>query len=398
MEVLLRLTGLFTSCDCPTVPGTETFSLEAFTMKGFSLVFLPIFALICLAANAASEQTDAEHPAPTSTANGAIGDYVAAGLGISTRELTSALDAKTSDDLPDTISSSSRFLTFYNQSATLTSAGASYSVSATAENITTISATDCWHSWRDYWSASSVNKLTSEVTFDVTSTRTETVTRFSETSWITSSWFSTIYTWTEFQGSTLYSENYPVSVSSSYETHIDSDVRWLVNTEWSTLGEYYETRVVTDGSYRSILVGSTTALPTPRCELPAILAECSMEWSAKIHDRPSSPAPDCTQAMITGDWCTSLRSQYLKPSKFMRKDQDVGWVTTNNTSYFPVSKSLAPGCTLGCQACSITGESVQLYYWPPATATLVENGTETATLTPFARNGSSIRTVAIDGE
>ena len=171
-----------------------------------------------------------------------------------------------------------------------------------------------------------------------------------------------------------------------------------IDTQLSWLGTYHKTILEYDESYRTILVGSTSALPTPVCELPSIMAECSIQWSTKIHRYTNSPAPDCTQAMITGDWCTSLRSQYLEVTHFLGKDQNVGWVRTDESSYFPVSMSLAPGCTLGCQDCSITGENVQLYYWPPATATLVEHGSETVTLTPFAQKNSSIRTVSIDGK
>ena len=93
-----------------------------------------------------------------------------------------------------------------------------------------------------------------------------------------------------------------------------------------------------------------------------------------------------------------MASFYFARETMYGQGADVGWKTANGTSYFPASKSLAPGCSLGCQSCSITGETVQLYYWPPATATLVENGTETATLTPLARNNSSPRTVSIDGK
>jgi hypothetical protein len=62
----------------------------------------------------------------------------------------------------------------------------------------------------------------------------------------------------------------------------------------------------------------------------------------KIFDRLNADAPPCTQVMITGDWCMALRSQYLKPPKFIGANQNVGWETTGSTSYFPASKTLAP--------------------------------------------------------
>lgn len=367
-------------------------------MKDFILV-LSIFALACLAAKTASERTDAERPASISTANGAIGDYVAAGLGISALKSTSTLIAKTRNDLPETTRSSSRFLTFPNKTATLTRVATSDNFSITVNVITTTQATDCWHSWQDYWEASWLNTPEYSLTFDVTTTRTETHTLFSYTSWITTSCQSTPGVDSFFKGSTIYSENYPVSVSQSYTIESYSALGCITYTPWARLGDpYYTTTTFDDGSNRHILVSPATALPTPSCELPSIVAECSTEWSLKIFDRWHAPAPFCTQAMITGDWCTALRSQYMETPKFIGPNDNVGWVTTGNASYFPASKTLAPGCTLGCQACSITGESVQLYYWPPTTATLVENGTETATLTPSSQNGSFVRTVSIDGK
>jgi len=186
-------------------------------MKDFILVFLSIFAVTSLGENDTSVQPVPEHLAATSIANGAIGDHVAAGLGISTRESTSGLSAKTSDHLPETVNSSFRFLTFSKANATLTSAGAS-----AAGNVTATLATDCWNIWLNYWSASKANILTSDVTFDVVSTRTTIWTDFSRTERITSSWISLTWTYTYIQRSTLYSGNYPVSVSTFYTTYTDS--------------------------------------------------------------------------------------------------------------------------------------------------------------------------------
>lgn len=153
---------------------------------------------------------------------------------------------------------------------------------------------------------------------------------------------------------------------------------------------------------------STTSLPTPKCRLPAVVPECNAQWVSYINADDWKPydegierfegMPDCTQAVITAHWCSSMASFYFTREQMYGIHENWGWVSTNGTSYFPASKSLAPGCTLGCQKCSITGQSVQLYYWPPSTATLVEDGTKAATLTPFAPNGSSLRTVSIDGK
>jgi hypothetical protein len=286
-------------------------------------------------------------------------------------------------------------------------------VEPTTEIDDATTATDCWHSWVDYWSASSLNKVTYETSFYNPRTETKTEIREEDSLIPTSSWESFVDTATYSSLSTVYSDGYPVSVAVSYETRTFSDVGWTVVTIWSSLSEFMTTFTETYSFYDYITTTrATTALPTPHCELPAAASQCNSQWSSYIYadswkyyddfDDPSTGyfpgTPDCTQAMVTGDWCTSMASFYFARETMYGQGADVGWKTANGTSYFPASKSLAPGCSLGCQSCSITGETVQLYYWPPATATLVENGTETATLTPLARNNSSPRTVSIDGK
>ena len=299
---------------------------------------------------------------------------------------------------------------------TITTATAPMEVSGHVHTtISTTNATlssDCWQTWLDYWSASSLNGAS----YTATSARTwtDTATGFPElvTYVPTSSWESyyDVYTYTTL--TTFSSDGFPVSVSTSYSVDTFSRVGWTVDSIRSSLGVTTSiyTTTVTNYDY-STITRSSTALPIPKCKLPDLVPECNSQWSSYIHaedyprygdwEGPSSShfigAPGCTQAMITGDWCTSMRSFYFAPTTMYGQNTDPGWVSTDNTSYFPASKSLAPGCTLGCQSCAITGESVQLLYWPPATATLVEDGTKTATLTPFARNDSSLRTVSFHG-
>lgn len=248
---------------------------------------------------------------------------------------------------------------------------------------------------------------------------TWTVTRAAETSWTTTTWQFSVYTRTSSTFSTVYSDGFPLFVSASYETYTTSITGWTVATLWSSLSEYVTTQTTTETwpSYYAI-TRSATALPSASCELPSAMPECSLQWRSYIQANTnifSQPyyavvgpmnsssgtwpgAPYCTQAQITGDLCTSMRSYYLAPMTAWGYATNIGWETANGTSYFPASKSLAPGCTLRCQACSITGNSVQLYYWALSTATLVENGTETASLTLFTQDASGVRTVLIDGE
>jgi hypothetical protein len=385
-------------------------------MKDFTLILLSIIALTCLGASTGSDQTDAEHVATTSDKHGAIGDYVAAGLGMTTGETTSTLAVKTSGKLPEIVGSNSRFPTFSNRTARTTVTVPSGNVSIAADTVTNTYTTDCWHSWLDYWSASSANHGTDTITSIVLETVTHEFTKY---------WRSFVQTTTNSLPLTIYSDGYPVSITASYWTVTSSSVGWADKNVYDTTGSFPSAYLTTSpyilSSYEYLDISRPiTVLPTPSCELPAVVPECSMQWSsyfrAQSNKNPfAAPSytqvvkqnstswtlagtPDCTQAKITGDWCSSLISFYLSPQTIYGELRDPGWETASGTSYFPASRSLAPGCSLGCQACSITGDSVQLLYWPPTTAAIVKNSTETATLTPFAQNSSSIRTAIIDGE
>lgn len=403
-----------------------------FTMAYYTAVLLAAFVLTCQGTNTTWNWTSVNHPASASSTHGALGDYVAAGLDMS-RETSSTITSNTtleatvmpiSGDLLQSSVSARLSQGQANDTTSLTTttsiAGGSGNVSVTADMNHAISATDCWQSWLEYWSTSAINQITStDGAIPGPSTMTWTITRAAGTSWTTTTWQSSVYTRTASTFATVYSDGYPVSVSASYETFTSSITGWVVATLWSSLSEYVTTQTKTEtwSSYYAI-TRSATALPTPSCELPSAMPECSVQWSSYIQANTNifgqpyyaivgpinsssgtwPGAPYCTQAQITGDLCTSMRSYYLAPMTAWGHAKDIGWETANGTSYFPASKSLAPGCSLGCQACSITGNSVQLYYWAPSTATLVENGTETAFLTPFSQHNSGVRTVSIDGK
>jgi hypothetical protein len=409
-------------------------------MKGNVLVLWLTLALVCRATNTTFNWTSISHTPTTSSAHRNVGDYVALGLGFDAHD-TSSITAITKD-VKDSVAVGSSGSTDRVHSTLASTTGHSHtqasdysSPSQTQSNGTIITTTtapveisghihtttnstnatsssDCWQTWLDYWSASSLNGASYTTSPARTWTETNTAILESITYVPTSSWesFYDVYTYTTL--TTFSSDGFPVSVSTSYSADTISRVGWTVDSIRSSLGVFtsiYPT-TVTYHDYTTI-TRSSTALPIPKCKLPALVPECKSQWSSYIHaeeyprygdwDGPFSShfigAPGCTQAMITGDWCTSMASFYFAPTTMYGQNTDPGWVSTNTTSYFPASKTLAPGCTLGCQGCSITGESVQLLYWPPATASLVEDGTETATLTPFARNDSSLRTVSFHG-
>jgi len=395
-------------------------------MKSSTLILLSVLPSTCFGTNNSFTWDSASRTPATSSTRLDIAHYIAAGLGISTRETSSypttntnaednaaiGLDPSTggtsstsvvltSDDRALSSDLKSLSQTRYNGTAFLTTASSSGAASLTvhmstnATNIT--STTDCWRSWLSYWSASSLNTvsyLTTGSSFNV-DVHTETDIAYSsrETSWFESK----VSTVTTSVLQTVSRDGYPVSVSVTYSTYTDSKVGWVKDTDISSLGEYNGTITYTDGYVDpTIITLPATSLPTPTCQLLSIMPECSARWSS-FFDRASdyiehgdiAPTPDCTQVLITDDWCTTLRSLHLAPETYYGQTRNVGWINTNGTADFPAAQSLAPGCTLGCQACSITGQSVQLYYWPPSTSLAVGNITKAV---------SKIRTVSIDGE
>jgi hypothetical protein len=85
--------------------------------------------------------------------------------------------------------------------------------------------------------------------------------------------------------------------------------------------------------------------------------------------------PACTQASVPAESCSSIKSDL---EAAVALGNLTAWRTSTITpstgvsvgfgTAWPSNFTFAPGCTLGCSACRITGGSVRLLYWPPATA------------------------------
>lgn len=104
-------------------------------------------------------------------------------------------------------------------------------------------------------------------------------------------------------------------------------------------------------------------------------------------------SPGCTQAVITGSYCSETVSAWVRRQRSIYGQwngvvgaaPDVTLVTVNDMTVpsfidnhtWDATRALVPGCTVGCQSCQIQGGTVQLIYWPPASSTWV-NGFYTA--------------------
>jgi len=111
----------------------------------------------------------------------------------------------------------------------------------------------------------------------------------------------------------------------------------------------------------------------PACYNDAIASADS--WSSYVKEATS---PICSQASITGALCTSLKDAYLLGNNFNLHPMIpiAAGATFSSGSYslmnpaftgwtWPASQPFAPGCTLGCGRCAVTGGSIELLYFPP---------------------------------
>jgi len=158
-----------------------------------SILFLMAW-LTCQAMNTTPDQSSVNRASTATNTHGGIGDYVAAGLGVDTRETSSSLASTPNlgDYVAIGLSMSSREASPSLTTATMKDTWAQLSTTAilTAVGLATVtsaglmhkttnianvtSSTDCWHSWLAYWSASSLNQVTYQFTSYTLDITTET--------------------------------------------------------------------------------------------------------------------------------------------------------------------------------------------------------------------------------
>ena len=232
---------------------------------------------------------------------------------------------------------------------------------------------DCWQQWNEYWTA----ELSS-----YTSWKTITETRVS----------------TSLSATTMYDvETAPTSVSVTTETWYQTGAEnshqpfaTFTNTITRSieLGGLHSSATSTGPTVNYTLTKVKTyteatllapSITSPSCILPSLVAQCQSEWAGWIAGGANlAIQPLCTQASVDSRDCQSVISAYYADIPVHGDKGVPAWVTNGTSVLWPTSRTYAPGCSMGCQQCAITGENVQLLYWPPSTATLVENGTVTA--------------------
>lgn len=244
--------------------------------------------------------------------------------------------------------------------ATLTAVGTGATTifnNATQSNLTLSG--DCWEQWSEYWDYS-----TSEAGFRVLVT-TKTSPGVVE--------FSTSTTWT-----TLTEE----------DSLTTTEALW----DWIDVGT--TTEIWTIKTYTTVSEQPSSLRPiitTPGCTLPSSVPQCQSQWDSYIASDFSTeimlenqpPTPACQQANVGPSACDNYITNYLDAFEMFGNNENFGFLTTyvNSSSSWPSTMSFAPGCTLGCYSCAITGKTVQLMYWPASTASLPSNFSVTRNLT-----------------
>ncbi|KAM0695545.1 hypothetical protein Q7P36_005905 [Cladosporium allicinum] len=276
------------------------------------------------------------------------------------------------------------------------------------------SADSCWPLWTDYWTYSNAvaNPKTSDVS-TVIEIETETQEAYAAT--------------TETDISTLTG----TSVQDNGGFTISTRTTDSLTTFVYTITEQPGSTVTRTDTYTSITLLSYNgpSIPMPTCQLPSIVLQCQSQWetyaSSQLSPSPTPPshcdinqglihadppeyqppcasayhssvkswyeslstitAPPCTQASVSGALCSSIKDAYVHQQNDVFFPSNVSFAPYFSNGYlgdfadvtasdysvtwqWPTSSTLGvPGCTLGCGRCAVTGNTVQLLYWPEAT-------------------------------
>jgi len=263
---------------------------------------------------------------------------------------------------------------------------------------------DCWNQWSQFWSASSLVTQYEFYKHEFTTTFTTT----ESSMWMSTSTFLSFYTTTVRGG------QFPLTTYSTLAPVTDFDWFGTPTTTWTTTKTTYD--------LTQMDVRPNASLPIPSCVLPTSVVQCQSSWDRYIKhktaredlpfdaDGPSGcnafattmipisckgpistwasvrssyfanepQIPDCSQAKVPDDYCSSTRSQFIFKAEGKSKQSDgvpqIKWTETTidgtetRAPYWPSDSTIGgPGCTLGCGSCAMQGGTVELIYWPPAT-------------------------------
>ncbi|KAK5688817.1 hypothetical protein LTS10_000795 [Elasticomyces elasticus] len=347
-----------------------------------------------------------------------LGEYIAHGLGLTTSIVGSSNIAISSSTQTRAIVEQEKLASVAQEDESPTATSATLSSSLFTNTTTNGTDAGCWRECEDYWQASS-ELLFSTWYYDSdrSTTETVTVTQFGTEPTVTTVTYmqyagtipikTDVFTETE-SGSDLVQETSistlalkasTSAIYSGYSTEVYSTRTW--ESEEVSLSSIPSVDTVVTGRSTTRTVEGNTELEfdigtslvvdlfnstvyttitaglgvtTPPCVLPSSVPQCQSQWENWVDTQEYGlSTPDCVQARVTGDLCRRLTSSYLSSaqSDYLTGSKVSRYVTnasvTSSSQYWPATSELAPKCTLGCQVCRITGDMVELLYWPPAT-------------------------------
>ncbi|KAI7502561.1 hypothetical protein KC367_g2163 [Hortaea werneckii] len=323
-----------------------------------------------------------------------IGQYIASGLRLSTHTESSSFSSPSSQISAGNVTSDVHYGTTGAFQTNSLPANGSSRISHSA--LPTANASlGCWDEWVQYWSTSSITGGGSvSETKTAVNTFTSTPIYYTTTTGLYTDNYGT-RTVTNVQYADPQNGNFPYA-TSTYTTTLTAVGSGILHEPTST-GEpstITSTKIIT---FLSKVSG--TAVPTPQCSLPPIVPQCQSEWDAWFAGgAQGGVTPPCAQASIDSSQCSTAISNAYADQPIWGNSALNAWMTNGTSTWWPTTRSFAPSCTLGCQTCAVTGNTVQVYYWPPSTATMVENGTMTArpSALPSSGNGSEPVIAVVD--
>ncbi|KAI6800096.1 hypothetical protein KC361_g2545 [Hortaea werneckii] len=323
-----------------------------------------------------------------------IGQYIASGLRLSTHTESLSFSSPSSQISAGNVTSDVHYST---PSAFQTGSLPANGISRLSHSAlpTANASLGCWDEWVQYWSTSSITGGGSvSETKTAVNTFTSTPIYYTTTTGLYTDNYGT-RTVTNVQYADPQNGNFPYA-TSTYTTTLTAVGSGILHEPTST-GEpstITSTKIIT---FLSKVSG--TAVPTPQCSLPPIVPQCQSEWDAWFAGgAEGGVTPPCAQASIDSSQCSTAISNAYADQPIWGNSALNAWMTNGTSTWWPTTRSFAPSCTLGCQTCAVTGNTVQVYYWPPSTATMVENGTMTArpSALPSSGNGSEPVIAVVD--
>ena len=363
-----------------------------------------------------------------SSSQARLGDYIASGLGLSKslEGSSSTRDTEQTASNPTSVafSGNSSVNSYKTKNGTQASSQIppNFShVSATSAPFTNVSGNftfdsgNCWSDWMSFWSVnSSVNAIeTTTASATTTLISPTTVTNTDPGEVATTSTSIEIFTETETRSANGFT--YETTTITSTTTYINSQSERPASTYTTEFTETYR-----EGSSYYVTTPHIK-ITTPACRLPSSVPQCQASWDGYAsllsvvsavpaacttgYSQPSSCSaiistwgsverslnslqlnpPSCTQASVGPSACSQFYGLFIsewRASNYPGADPAGGnfdpylsfgyqqtYITEPNGSvsastYWPTSSILAPGCSVGCGPCAITGGTVRLLYWP----------------------------------